>query len=144
MPAVVMAYRHHGAAPALLVLSGAVLVDGDYAVDWGANGGREDYSHRLLRPLHAWELAGLAWLLGRRYPALAPVAAGWACHLALDELIHKVPFRHFLLGYRAWTRFRSGTGIRPRRAQPSLRALSGAAAVGCLGVAGMSHGASGG
>jgi hypothetical protein len=72
-----------------------VLIDSDHIVDWALNGGREDYSRRIVVPLHGWEYPLLLLAVGRA-PAVAPavrralvaLAAGWACHLLLDFLVN--------------------------------------------------------
>ena len=78
---------------ATAVLAGAIAIDGDHLVDWGLNGGREDYSRRIVVPLHGWEFglvalaAAHAGLVPPRWRAAAVAfGAGLTCHLILDYL----------------------------------------------------------
>jgi hypothetical protein len=83
-------------AAAVGAVLGAVLIDLDHLVDWGLNGWRDDFSRRIVVPLHGWEypclLAALA--LMPRFPAAARqaaagLAAGWLGHLTLDVLVNR-------------------------------------------------------
>ncbi len=98
---------------ALAAAGAAVVIDADHLVDWSLNGGREDYSRRIVVPLHGWEfpLALAALVLvpalddeGRA--ALAALAGGWAGHLLLDYLVNRpqTPLGYSLL-HRACARF---------------------------------------
>jgi hypothetical protein len=85
------------------VLAGAVAVDGDHLVDWALNGGREDYSKRIVVPAHGWEfgfaaiIAARVGLVPKRWRAAAVAfGAGLICHLILDHLRNRP---ETLLGY---------------------------------------------
>lgn len=88
-----VALSRHGPLAATAVLAGAVAVDADHVVDWALNGGREDYSRRIVVPAHGWEfgvaaiVAARAGLVPRRWRAAAVAfGAGLLCHLLLDHL----------------------------------------------------------
>mgnify|MGYP003336256339 CR=1 FL=1 len=60
-----VALAKHGPLVGASVLAGAVAVDGDHLVDWALNGGREDYSKRIVVPGHGWEF-GFAAIVAAR------------------------------------------------------------------------------
>jgi hypothetical protein len=73
-----------------------VAIDADHVVDWLLNGGRQDYSRRIVVPLHGWELPALVLAAAHLFPLEAPLrrsltalAADWVCHLWLDFLVNR-------------------------------------------------------
>jgi hypothetical protein len=126
-----------------------VAIDVDHVVDWALNGGREDYSRRIVVPLHGWELPALLLAVAQFGPhdpavrrSLTALASGWACHLLLDFLVNRpeTPVG-YLVTRRLWYRFdRVRSGWLPpgeRRARygstrrPAPREASVAALLGC-------------
>lgn len=158
MPPMALALVRDGPLAALATGTGAVLIDVDHLVDWALNGGHQDYSQRIVLPLHGWEyplliLAG-TWLsawAGRRghitfgrhssaaARALPGLAGGWACHLLLDWLVNRPeqPTGYSLLR-RLRHRFQrapSGWLTEPAwrlNHRPNWRAAPGEAAAGAL------------
>lgn len=107
-----VACAQHGRLAAVATLAGAVAVDGDHLVDWFLNGGREDYSKRIVVPGHGWEFAIAAVIAGRaglvpppwRAAAVA-FGAGLTCHLILDHARNRP---ETLLGYALLWRLVNG------------------------------------
>ena len=112
IPAMVAGERH-GAMAASALLAGAIAVDSDHLVDWALNGGREDYTRRIVVPAHGWDLVAACVIASRTTAVPAPFrplalafAAGLACHLTLDHMVNRP---ETLLGYvftwRVWNGF---------------------------------------
>lgn len=113
-PVMVLTHLRLGPRPAMAAGLSAVLIDGDHLVDWALNGGRVDYSRRIVVPLHGWEYPAVLLGLARgggvplrlRGTAVA-LGAGWLAHLVLDTLVNRprTPAGYSLL-YRLVHRFR--------------------------------------
>ena len=107
-----VAFARHGSLAGASVLAGAVAVDGDHLVDWALNGGREDYSTRIVVPGHGWEFGFAAILAARTGLIPAPwraaavaFGAGLTCHLILDHARNRP---ETLLGYAFLWRLANG------------------------------------
>jgi|SRR5581483_4126852 hypothetical protein len=113
LPPTVLALWRGRPLAALAAAGAAVAIDIDHLVDWSLNGGREDYSRRIVVPLHGWEFPLMLMALAlapalddKRRAAMAALAGGWACHLLLDYLVNRpqTPLGYSLLR-RACVRF---------------------------------------
>jgi hypothetical protein len=107
-----VAFAKHGGLAGASVLAGAVAVDGDHLVDWALNGGREDYSTRIVVPGHGWEFGVAAIVAARTGLVPAPwraaavaFGAGLTCHLILDHARNRP---ETLLGYAFLWRLANG------------------------------------